>query len=141
MTEPPISTTTNKTILCVDDDKDDCLLLCEAITALSQVKLEIVQDGEEAVDFLNKTKETDDLPCLIVMDINMPKMDGKKTLEVIKKDPQLKEIPVVIFSTHIDPKEKEYLAKQALKLIEKPTDSSTYKTIAETLVKHCISQP
>src|SRR5687768_9473912 len=72
-----------KKILCVDDDHDDCFLLQKSIQQLSDIVVENAYDGEEALKILENQKLSGDLPRLIVMDINMPLMDGIKTIESI----------------------------------------------------------
>ena len=67
-------------------------------------KFVVVRDGQEVLDYLNrKTPYTDDalypMPDLILLDLNLPKRDGREVLMLIKSDPSLKEIPVVIVST------------------------------------------
>src|SRR5215212_6856854 len=92
--------TKTKTILCVDDDKDDLLMLREAINR-SVTKYHIVEafDGQHALELLRQMQELDELPCLIILDINMPRMDGKQTVVALQSDAELATIPVVLFST------------------------------------------
>lgn len=92
--------TTIKTILCVDDDKDDLLMLREAINK-SGTTYHIMEafDGQHALELLQQMQQTGLLPCLIILDINMPRMDGKQTLLALQNDPLLAAIPVVLFST------------------------------------------
>ena len=84
-----------KTIIVADED--DRLLINEAFNNSCQCfNLQIVGDGEELLEVLhNKGKN----PDLILLDLNMPRMDGFEVLESIKGDPQLKKIPVIIFTT------------------------------------------
>lgn len=126
-----------KKILCVDDDHDDCFLLRESIQRLSDVVVENAFNGEKALEVLDNQKLSGDLPCLIVMDINMPSMDGIKTIEAIKKDSQLKNIPVVVFSTSLKTLDKEYIKTQNIESLTKPLDWSSYKEIAQKLLTYC----
>jgi CheY-like chemotaxis protein len=89
-------------ILDVDDDDADALMIEEALESagtLSSVKR--VVDGREALDYLRRVGRFADAhrPDLILLDLNMPRMDGRETLEAIKTDEQLKAIPVVILTT------------------------------------------
>jgi CheY-like chemotaxis protein len=126
-----------KKILCVDDDHDDCFLLQKSIQQLSDIVIENAYDGEEALKVLENQKLSGDLPCLIVMDINMPVMDGIKTIESIKKDDQLKNIPLVVFSTSLKTLDEEYIKKQNIEALTKPLDWSSYKEIANKLLTYC----
>jgi len=89
-------------ILLVDDDQGDIDLTMEVLE-LSKMKLNIsiVKDGVECMDFLHKigVYENAPTPDLIFLDLNMPRKDGRVTLQEIKSDPQLKRIPVVILTT------------------------------------------
>lgn len=89
-------------LLMADDDPDDRELAKEAL-AESRVKNEIrfVEDGEELMDFLYRrgVHEGAPKPGLILLDLNMPKKDGREALREIKADKDLKRIPVVILTT------------------------------------------
>ncbi|HEY0042029.1 MAG TPA: response regulator [Flavisolibacter sp.] len=101
-----MSNTNKATILYVDDDNDDCIFLKTSIEdAGNNANVICANDGEEAVQYLNSIS-TDSLPSLIVLDLNMPRWDGKRTLQYLKSNPQLAEIPVVILST--SEREKEH---------------------------------
>jgi CheY-like chemotaxis protein len=93
------------TILMADDDDDDCLLAREAL-AESRLANELyfVKDGEELMDYLYRrgkyVLESDSpRPGLILLDLNMPKKDGREALTLIKSDPNLRQIPVVVLTT------------------------------------------
>jgi len=101
-----MSNTLKATILYVDDDSDDCVFLKTSIED-SGKKADVIcaSDGEEAVQYLQSVAN-DALPSLIVLDLNMPRWDGKRTLQYLKSNPQLAEIPVVILSTSEREKER-----------------------------------
>jgi len=93
------------TILMADDDEDDRLLTQDAL-AESRVlnELHFVEDGVELLEYLERKgkfvdKTTSPRPGLILLDLNMPRMDGREALEAIKGNPNLKGIPVVILTT------------------------------------------
>lgn len=99
---------TNKTgiiILMADDDDDDYLLTQKALKQSKLLNtLKRVRDGEELMDYLHKCRDfTDQVECprpgVILLDLNMPKKDGREALREIKSDPQLRDIPVVVFTT------------------------------------------
>lgn len=97
-------------ILMADDDEDDRMLTQDA---LEESRLGnpfyFVTNGEELLDYLyHRGKYHEDnapRPGLILLDLNMPKMDGKSALKVIKEDPNLKCIPVVVLTTSNQDKE------------------------------------
>jgi len=90
-------------ILMADDDADDRLLAKSAFEENNIVNpIHFVEDGVELMDYLHgigKYNENRHLPGLILLDLNMPKKDGREALFEIKTDPFLKSIPVVILTT------------------------------------------
>jgi len=93
------------TILLAEDDPDDRLMATEALEESRLANdLHIVEDGEELMDFLcqqGKYAKMEDwsLPGLILLDLNMPKKDGREALKEIKADVRLRRIPIVILTT------------------------------------------
>lgn len=89
-------------ILLVEDNEGDIVLTKEALAdAKIKNKVSVSRDGEEAINYLNLAKQNPEelFPDLILLDINLPKVDGKEVLQYIKSTPQLKKIPVVMLST------------------------------------------
>jgi two-component system, chemotaxis family, response regulator Rcp1 len=89
-------------ILLVEDNEGDILLTLEAFKELTvQNSVTVVKDGAEAIEFLKKEGQYAEsiLPNLILLDINMPRLSGIEVLDFIKKDEQLKKIPVVMLTT------------------------------------------
>jgi len=89
-------------ILLVEDSPGDQRLTMEALKeGKINNTLYIVEDGEEAIAFLNKEEPFTNVPKpdLILLDLNLPKMNGQEVLEIIKADEKLKRIPVVILTT------------------------------------------
>jgi CheY-like chemotaxis protein len=87
-----------KLILLIDDDEEDRELFQEAITDIDpSIKCLTANDGEDALSILTETLSI--VPDLIFVDINMPKMDGKKFLQHAKTTFELKEVPIIMYST------------------------------------------
>src|SRR5687768_17419623 len=115
---------TNRVLL-VDDDPDDLELIQEVLKEYHQgYTFEAAHNGREALDHLLKLKE---LPCLIVLDINMPIMDGKQTLEVIKDTERLKTIPVIVFTTSSSELDRMFCNRHGVEMITKPTSMKELK--------------
>jgi CheY-like chemotaxis protein len=93
---PPISRKLN--IILAEDDFDDRLLFIDAIEELPvSVQISTFNNGEELMDWLADKKN--DLPDALFLDLNMPRKNGFATLAEIKKNPELQDLPVIIFST------------------------------------------
>lgn len=92
-------------ILLADDDEDDRLLTADALQESKLANdLKTVNDGEELMDYLHHSGKhappaASPRPGLILLDLNMPKKDGREALREIKADPALRSIPVVILTT------------------------------------------
>ena|SRR5882724_11979116 len=122
-------------ILCVDDDKDDCQLLAEAISSLQpSVQVKFEENGEKALLFLTAAIKEKKLPRLIVLDLNMPAMDGKETLVQIKANPQLNGVPVLVLSTNVKDPDILELENKGVSIIAKPNAVKQYDEIAKTIV-------
>jgi two-component system response regulator len=93
------------TILLADDDADDRLMMLEAFREnYLGNEIRFVEDGQELMDYLRHVGKYSDIassprPGLVLLDLNMPKMDGREALKEIKTDPELKRIPVIVLTT------------------------------------------
>jgi two-component system, chemotaxis family, response regulator Rcp1 len=89
-------------LLIVDDNPADVSLVCEALSlSKHRSKIHSVGDGVEALAFLNRREKYANAirPDLVILDLNLPKRDGLAVLAAMKAGPELRRIPVVIFST------------------------------------------
>lgn len=111
------------TILLIDDDEDDRWLFAEALQrTVPAVNCITAAGGTEAIELLTSEEV---MPDMIYMDLNMPGMDGKRCLQILKQHPSLKHIPVTVYSTsnfHKDIQEAKALG--ASEFIIKPSDYS-----------------
>ncbi len=90
-----------KHIFLTDDDDDDCLLFSEALQEIcpaNQAQLTITHDGVKLMQALDQTPDA--APQVIFLDLNMPRKNGFECLDEIRRDPKLKNIPIVVFSTN-----------------------------------------
>jgi two-component system, chemotaxis family, response regulator Rcp1 len=89
-------------VLLIEDSEPDVRLTIEAMKeAKVHNRLSVVEDGVEAMEFLHREGRYQDAPRpdLILLDLNLPRMDGRQVLEEIKNDPALRRIPVVVLTT------------------------------------------
>ncbi|MGO4770387.1 response regulator [Flavobacterium sp. W22_SRS_FK3] len=122
-------------LLLADDDEDDCIFFKEALDDLSApVTLMTVNDGVELMDHL--TVAVSDLPDLLFLDLNMPRKNGHECLTEIKKIDELKNLPVIIFSTSLDSEIVNTMYdKGALYYIRKPGDFYKLKQVIGNALK------
>jgi CheY-like chemotaxis protein len=131
------------TILMADDDADDCEMTRDAFAANHLANdLRFVSDGVELMDYLKRRGKyaaagAAPMPGLILLDLNMPKKDGREALEEIKADPKLREIPVVVLTTS---KEEEDIHRSyqlhANSYITKPVTFESLIALVATLGKY-----
>jgi len=124
-------------ILLVEDNPGDVRLTKEALKDAKVLnEVYVVQDGVEAMQFLHREESFSNMPTpdLILLDLNLPKKDGREVLAEIKQDPKLKRIPVVILTTS---KSDEDIIKtynlHANAYITKPVDLNRFIDIIHTL--------
>jgi len=132
-------------ILLADDDTDDCGFISEALKEFTlPTRLTTVQDGEELMQLL--TKESQEFPDVIFLDLNMPRKNGFECLSEIRNNEKLKQIPVIIYSTsfHMEIANLLY-TKGANFYISKPVEISRLKKSVQDIITRIaagdISQP
>ena len=127
-------------ILLVDDDEDDLLLIQEALTCVTNEFIFTKgNDGRSALNYLKSARSENKLPSLIILDINMPILDGREVLAIIKSEPQLKLVPVVMFTTSSNPSDIEYCKQFGVTLFTKPFDLNGYRETAKNVLSYCQS--
>lgn len=124
-------------ILLIEDDLADIKLTLRALEKARILnKIHVVRDGIEALEFLRREGDFADVPRpdLILLDLNMPRKDGRETLHDIKTDDHLKSIPVVILTTSVDEVDisRSYL-ESANSYVTKPVDVNQFKDVMETI--------
>jgi len=129
-------------ILLVDDNEGDILLTREALEEARIInKISIAYDGIEAIDLLKKSvRVAGTMPDLILLDINLPKMNGTEVLSIIKTDPDLRRIPVIMLTTSSS--EKDILSSYnnyANCYITKPVDLDRFMDVVRTIEDFWIS--
>lgn len=125
-------------ILWADDDEDDRLLMRHVLDDLDyQFKITEVFNGQEALDYLKIAKEKQSLPCLIILDMNMPVLDGKETFEILRKDAALQSIPVAFFTTSNSQLDKLYCEHKGVEMITKPPQYASLRGAVKRLLDLC----
>ncbi len=126
------------TILNVEDDLDDLFIVQQAFEGYnSSIVVLHAHNGFMALEFLNDLHLSDKLPCLIILNMNMPGMDGRETLIRIKQSDIFKNIPVVMFTTSSNKADKDFAQKWGADFITKPLVYRELETLAKTFVDKC----
>lgn len=125
-----------KKIMLAEDDEDDKWIFTEImkeLTADGTIRFNAVDNGLQIMQALENNPE---LPDLVILDQNMPQLNGKETLELIKKNDRYNHIPVVIYSTYNDSRiSNECVNIGATQIITKPDTFEGFRDMIETLVK------
>ena len=120
-----------------DDDEEDCFLANEAFfESRVQATLSFVGDGNELIDYLVECSRSEacGLPRLILLDLNMPRKDGRQALLEIKAEPSLQHIPIVILTTSGEAEDVCFAMKAgASSFITKPASFDEWIKIMESL--------
>ena len=129
-------------IVIAEDDEDDYLLITESLKKANNIgSIHWAKDGEELMSFLDDCEKPDadlrEKPSLIILDLNMPKKDGRETLSEIKSNPKRQSIPVIILTTS----KAESDIRQAYQLgansfIQKPFKYNDFKFTMDVLQQY-----
>jgi CheY-like chemotaxis protein len=124
-----------KKILYADDDLDDKTWVSEANYILNySLDIEFVENGRQVFEWLKQCKE---LPALIVLDLNMPELDGRQTLQRLKASELYKNIPVVIVTTSSNKVDVEICKRLgAVRYLVKPDKHSEWQEIIKQFLPH-----
>ncbi len=129
----------DRTVLMADDDAEDCLLAKEAFSeAGAKAAFSCVGDGMELLDYLSAHSDPDagPLPVLILLDLNMPRMDGREALLEIKAEPAFKNIPIVILTTSEEQRDIRFTMNAgAESFITKPATFDNWIEIMKALAE------
>lgn len=122
-----------KKVLLADDDADDREIFVRVLGKKSDVQLlNTVENGQEVINFLDKIPSREHLPNLIILDHNMPKMNGTETLGKLKSDEKYSDINVVIYSTYSDNKMRETCEQLgAAMVMAKPASMKEYEAVID----------
>lgn len=126
------------TILAIDDDVDDLSILKEAIYAADPATVLLTApNGVAGLEQLRRMKAEGNLPCLVVLDINMPVMDGRKTYAAIKSEETLRYLPLVVFSTSTSPLDRTYFMGKGAEYMTKPVQYNQLLEVAKKFLSYC----
>jgi CheY-like chemotaxis protein len=125
-------------VLYADDDPEDIELVSEAFQSYAQnVELMTFADGIELLNFIEAVDPLHVAPCLFIIDINMPRLNGKETLRRLRRIETFAEVPVVLFSTSSLPADAVFAKNFNAGFVTKPLHTSQVHLIIDEIIEHC----
>ena len=128
------------TILVAEDQPVEVMLLKRAFSQVGvKTPVRFVKDGQEAIDYLSgqesfNDREANPLPCMMLLDLKMPRMDGFEVLDWVRQQPSLKRLPIVVFSSSTIPEEIDRAYDLgANSFIMKPAGMEAQRAVVEQL--------
>ena len=125
------------TILYAEDDADDLYMVKKAFEQHDHIQIVHALNGLEALELLNQMLAVNVKPCLVILDINMPKLDGRETLIRLKKNEQTNDIPVVLFTTSSSNGDRVFGEQWGAELFTKPLHYKDLEEIAMSFMDRC----
>ncbi len=125
------------TIVYAEDDLDDLFILTQAFQKHDHIKVLHAPDGKKAMLLLENMAGENKLPCLVILDINMPVMNGREALQAIRSNSELSKLPVVLFSTSSSAGDRLFAEAHEAFLITKPSDFLNMETVVEQFINRC----
>ncbi len=125
-------------ILIAEDDLDDQELISYAFSQIdTEYQLHIVNNGKEAVDYLSALPD-EALPCLLVLDYNMPELNGAEVIKILSSNERYSNLPKIVFSTSDSPKYIDHcLSVGANEYMVKPSTIDGIKEAIIKMVSYC----
>ncbi len=130
-------------LLLVEDDLEDAGLTMEALrNGQVRCRISLVRDGEEALEFLRKQGKYSRAPRpdVILLDLHLPKLDGRQILSEIREDPDLQSIPIVVLTA--SRAHEEILSDESLRVesyLVKPVDLDQFISVIKSLRRYLLS--
>ena len=125
-------------ILWVDDDLDDLFIFRQALQQIDPaIQVKEASNGIEAVEHLQEAWAGQDLPCLIVMDLNMPLKNGRETIPVVRQHPFFSSIPMVVFTTSSSVHDQQFCKEHGIDFFIKPLHFNELVQSVSKIVSYC----
>jgi len=125
-------------VLYADDDPEDIELISEAFQSYSQnIELLTFPDGIALLNFIEEIDPFHAAPCLFILDINMPRLNGKETLRRLRTLESFSEVPVVLFTTSSLPADAAFARTFNAGFVTKPLHTNQIQLIVDKIIDHC----
>ena len=128
-------------VLYADDDPDDLELVQDAFARYSNnVEVVSFMDGISALSYLQELSPLEPSPCLVILDINMPVLNGKEALMRLRQMERFESVPVVLFTTSSQPYDKTFASRYKAGFVTKPLDVKQMRIITDQFIDHCAEE-
>ncbi|WP_162944485.1 response regulator [Flavisolibacter nicotianae] len=128
-------------VVYADDDPDDIELVEDAFRQFANnVDVATFADGSTALSYLRSLGDTDPLPCLIILDINMPVLNGKEVLVRLRQMDKFEGVPVVLFTTSSMPVDQSFAQQHNAGFVTKPLGFEQMEIITRQFIDHCAQE-
>ena len=135
------TTPTTHYIVYADDDRDDLELMRECFDKHAQnVELVTFENGHSVHHFLTSISHTEPAPCLVILDINMPKLNGREVAQKLRCIKKFENVPIVLFTTSSQPHDKIFARQLNIGFMTKPLNYRQMDSIAESFIEHCTDE-
>jgi CheY-like chemotaxis protein len=94
-------------------------------------------NGADLLSHISGMPPLENLPCLIILDINMPLLNGLQTLKLIRQQIDFETVPIVLFTTTVSEADRQFIEKHNAKVLLKPVDSVQFNEIVQAFISHC----
>lgn len=129
----------DKVVLYIDDDSDDLFILESIFKEIEGApQLVCLKESEKAIEYILTIKRSDKELCLILLDINMHKLDGKALAQMIKKHEELNHIAIAFISTSSSPNDKGFAAQLDAALFTKANSLEGMKSLVQAIIEQCV---
>ncbi len=125
-------------ILWADDDQEDLMIMRDALETFDQDHIIVeAHNGKQVIDYLHTIKDPSLYPCLIILDMNMPVLDGRETLKLLKSEQKYSSIPVVMLTTSESEMDRMFCRRFVVELFTKPNSFHEHQEIIKKMLGLC----
>jgi CheY-like chemotaxis protein len=125
-------------VLYADDDLEDLDFVQEALKSYANnIELRTFTDASELLKFSRMSARGGIFPCLIILDINMPGLNGKEALRILRDISGYEDVPVVLFTTSTLPFDQQFAERHGAELITKPLNAEQMNLTLKKFLAHC----
>jgi CheY-like chemotaxis protein len=128
-------------VLYADDDPDDRELVKDAFREYAEsIHLVTFPNGTELLQYVQGLQPFEPLPCLVILDINMPLLNGKETLRKLRSLEGFADVPIVLFSTSTLPSEAAFAKSFEAGFVTKPLHNHQIHLLVDQMIRHCTDE-